>query len=133
MVHRREMAPHGGHELVVHRQRHVVGKQRRLNGAWVMAHPRGIDIAFHRPGERGREGVGMGFVLVVILMEGGAPHACIGVVQERYEGGIGELHSIPLAGGDAAKFQIGIGQLAKDLRRRPGEGALHRQELLLRL
>ena len=54
-------------------------------------------------------------------------------MQERYEGGIGELHGIPLAGGDAAKLQIGIGQLAKDLRRRSGEGALHRQELLLRL
>ena len=120
-------------QLVVDGDRHIVVKQRSINGAGMMANAGRIDVAFVGAGERGGERVGMGLVLGIVLVKGRLPNVARCVVEQRDEGGVRQFHLLLPAGGDAAKLQVSVGELAEDLVRRAGKGALHRQQFLLRL
>ena len=132
-VHDREVGTDGRDQLVIDRQRDVVGEQGRLDRGWVVADAGRIDVALVGARERGRERVRMGLVLVVELVECRPADVRHRVVEERRERGVRELDPLPLAGRDTAELEIGVGELAKHLPGGAGERALHGQQLLLRL
>ena len=123
----------GGEEVVVDRQRNLVGEQGRLEGAGIIPGLGVVDVGLHGTGQRRGQRMGVIGILAVILMKGFSPHGAIGRVQQGAEGRVAELDDLAAVVLDRAELQVGVVELAEYLVRRLGHFGLHGQQVLFLL
>ena len=117
-------------QVIVHRNRHVVGKQGRGNGGGEIADLGVINVALVGPVQRSRQRVLIGRKLLVVLMKRRPANVAAGRIQQRLVARMAQLDGLALLVLDYAELHVAIEKLMEDLAARLGHLALHRQQPL---
>ncbi len=110
---------------------HVVGEERGVERAGVVAGAGDVDVLEHGRAERGAERVAVSVEDGVELLEGLLPDGALARFEKYAEGALGELDFRAGFVLDRAELHVGVGELREDAAGGPGDLALHREEALL--